>query len=137
MSLEGTWYNELGSVMIIDQVVDGSFQLTYETAVSTKHCAKGTFNGSGYLNTSPLGQTIAFSISWLNDVSNCASVTAWSGQLQDDDGEGSIMAFWLLTGINPKTEWAPTNIGQDVFTKKPPTEDMVTQQLKLKVHSHP
>lgn len=137
MALKGKWHNELGSVMVIGPVVDGGFELTYKTAVSTKNCAKGSFKGSGRLNTSRYGQTVAFTVSWQNKRSNCRSVTAWSGQLQKVDGEEQIVALWLLTGIDPKNKWASTNIGQDVFTKTQPKKKAIAKNLRGRRHSHP
>ena len=110
MGLEGTWHNELGSVMRIGPVTDGAFDLVYETAVSAQNCAKGEFAGSGRLDDAPSGQTVAFVVAWQNERANCASVSAWSGELQTVDGEERIVAMWLLTGSTRRTPGpAPTS----------------------------
>jgi len=41
MQLKGTWYNELGSEMILTTVQAGKIEGTYETFVSV--CAKGKY----------------------------------------------------------------------------------------------
>ena len=136
MDISGIWYNELGSTMTIGPVVDDAFEFNYKTAVSTKNCANGEFKGSGWINTSELGQTIAFSVSWMNASSQCSSVTAWSGQIQGSDDDAKIIAFWMLTGIDPKNDWAPTSIGEDNFSRTQPSDALISEKLKSKRHSH-
>lgn len=137
MGLQGTWHNELGSVLRIGPVTDGAFDLVYETAVSAKNCAKGEFVGSGRLDDAPIGRTVGFVVAWQNERSDCASVTAWSGALQTVGGDEQLVAMWLLTGIQSKNDWASTNVGRDVFSRTQAPEDVVAQNLSSKRHSHP
>jgi hypothetical protein len=66
MSLEGPWYNELGSTMQIYPLAgNGSVSGTYETAVSSG-CAQGAFNLAGRTDVGQGGQTVGFSVCWLN-----------------------------------------------------------------------
>jgi Avidin family len=138
--LEGAWYNELGSTMVIDplgpdgQTVTGS----YTSGVSTSGCARGAFPLVGRSDVQAGGRTIGWTVCWLNDDSKCWSTTSWAGQHQLFDGEATIHALWLLTmQVDPDEEWASTLIGHDVFTRKRPTDEEVAQALKLKRHPHP
>jgi hypothetical protein len=135
--LQGTWYNELGSTMVIGQL-DPSNQTvtgTYTTAVSSSGCAKGQFLLAGRSDVQAGGQTIGWAVSWLNTSSKCWSTTSWAGHF---DGQGTIMAFWLLAmRADPGEEWASTVIGQDVFTRTQPTEEEIVHALQMKRHSHP
>ena len=66
---------------------------------------------------------MALVVCWQNDVSNCQSVTAWSGQAQNINGEDRITAMWLFTvETSPEEDWYATHIGHDIFTRVRPTE---------------
>jgi hypothetical protein len=138
MSLEGPWYNELGSTMQIYPLAgNGSVSGTYETAVSSG-CAQGAFNLAGRTDVGQGGQTVGFSVCWLNQGSRCNSVTSWSGQYQTINGEEQITALWLLTQATPPaSDWASTLVGQDIFTRQPPTADEVVARSKIRGRSHP
>lgn len=134
MDITGQWYNELGSTLLIQEVQNGYVQGIYSTAVSSQGCAQGDFSVVGVTDTDSGGQAVAFSVVWNNDQSSCKSVTAWSGQVVDDQ----ISAFWLLTlETDPTQNWQSTMIGQDVFTRsQPQAEDIATKQRLLR-RSHP
>jgi Avidin family len=135
--LQGTWYNELGSTMVIG-ALDPTTQTmigSYTTAVSSSGCAQGKFMLAGRSDVQAGGQTVGWAVSWLNTASKCWSTTSWAGHF---DGQATITTFWLLaTKADPGEEWASTVIGQDVFKRTPPTEDEVAQTLRTKRHSHP
>lgn len=138
MPLEGTWYNELGSMITIDRVGTGGFTGTYQTAVSTTGCAKGTFSLVGTSDGDVDGSSVGFVVAWVNDISNCHSVTGWSGQLQIIDGEEQIVATWLLTmETDPSQDWASTLVGRDVFTRYAAKEATLALKSKQKRPSHP
>ena len=136
MNLQGTWYNELGSVLTIGNIQNGQFQLTYQTAVSASNCAQGIFQGTGCLNTGESGTTIGIAVSWQNNISNCESVTTWSGYLTGDADDPIIVAFWLLTSANPESSWASTLVGEDVFVQTPISDGQIRKNLMIKRHSH-
>ena len=138
MSIEGTWYNELGSTMTIDIVTNGQFTGSYQTAVSSSGCAQGVFPLVGQTDIDSGGQYVGFVVLWNNPQSNCNSGTAWSGQLQNINGAATITAFWLLTmEVPPTQEWASTLVGQDTFTQTQPKQEEIAAQSKLRRHSHP
>ncbi len=139
IGLVGTWYNELGSTLVINQVQDGVLAGSYQTAVSSSGCAQGTFYVAGVTDTDSGGHNVGFTVSWNNQSSQCALVTAWSGQvLSDNNGNAFITAFWLLTEETQAADsWWATHIGQDTFRQTQPGEDEVAQKAKTLRRSHP
>jgi hypothetical protein len=137
MDITGTWYNELGSTMEI-AISLGTVEGSYTTAVSSSACAQGSFNLLGTTDTDTGGQAVAFSVCWKNATSQqCNSVTAWSGQAQTINGIDQINAFWLLTvETSPDQDWFATHVGQDVFTRTPPTDEQTASKSKMR-RSHP
>ncbi len=117
MDISGIWYNELGSQ--VEFVVNGS-QLTgrYQTTVGN---ASGYYALVGQINLSgELENALGFVIVWQNEQSDSNSVTAWSGQAQEVDGEEVISTMWLLTSeTDVDADWESTLIGKDVFTRNP------------------
>ncbi|HEY9799509.1 MAG TPA: avidin/streptavidin family protein [Leptolyngbyaceae cyanobacterium] len=110
-TLVGTWSNELGSKLTINNEENGQISGYYETSVSQGGCAKGKFPLVGRTNL-PL---VGFVVSWTNESSKCNSVTTWSGQLQKD----KLVTTWLLTlGTVPKNNWQSTYVNKDIFTKE-------------------
>ncbi len=138
MSVTGTWYNELGSVMNLE--VDGaSITGTYQTAVGD---AEGIYQLTGSVDTdgdpSANGQAVAWVVVWNNDYGNSHSVTAWSGQYQLIDGVEEIEALWLLTSETPAGyDWAATQVNKDTFTRTQPSEGVVARARKKRMPSHP
>lgn len=142
MPLSGTWYNELNSELNLSveetsnngSVITGTYQ-------SQVGAAGGIYTLSGITDegTGDPTPNIGFTVSWVNPANgNSNSVTAWSGQLQVIDGEEVITAFWLLTQeTNPANNWSATRIGQDVFTRTPPTEAQVKARLSRGSLPHP
>jgi hypothetical protein len=138
MNLQGTWYNELGSTMVINTVSDGGFTGSYTTGVSSTHCAQGNFKLVGQTDTDSGGEAVAFVVCWQNDISNCQSITAWSGQAQNINGEDQIIAFWLLTvEASPAQDWYATHVGEDIFTRTPVVEEEIIERARVKKRSHP
>lgn len=143
MPLNGTWYNELNSVMNLivgDYVSDGGTPVT-GTYMSKVGDAAGMYSLAGMTDegTGDATPNVGFSVSWVNPTyGNANSVTSWSGQLQIIDGEEVLTTFWLLTQeTNPANNWSSTRIGQDVFRRNPPTEEQVAARLKLGALPHP
>ncbi|MFC5475984.1 avidin/streptavidin family protein [Paraherbaspirillum soli] len=136
MNISGVWYNELNSTMTIEQngnVLTG----TYQTGVGT---AQGRYPLQGMINSSgDASQTTAWSVAWVNPSGNSHSTTAWCGQLQTNGNHQPVLiAMWLLTSeTSPSQDWASTQIGQDVFTRQRPTDDMVSKALARGHFSHP
>jgi hypothetical protein len=138
MNLQGIWYNELGSTMVISQVNNGQITGTYGTAVSATACAQGIFDLVGRTDTDRGGEGVGFVVSWQNAQSKCESVTAWSGQAQNINGEDCIIALWLLSVESaPDQEWYATHVGQDIFTRSQPSADAIAKKSRTLRRSHP
>ena len=136
MSIAGTWYNELGSVMNLE--VNGSVLTgTYQTAVGD---AEGIYNLTGGVDTSPLAgkQAVGFVVAWVNQYGSSNSATAWSGQYQTMEGIEEIQTQWLLTQeTSPEDDWLSTLVNHDVFTRTAPTPEQVARRKKRGSAPHP
>ena len=125
-SVAGTWYNELCSEIIIDELSEGPGRIRgcYKTAVGNVPSDQfyplvGTYDLSGDDSKG----TISFAVQWYNEPSgvNRNSTTAWSGQRIKLNGEPTISTTWLLTTQKTSEDlWSATNIGTNVFTRKMP-----------------
>jgi hypothetical protein len=135
MSLNGKWYNQLGSEMEL-KVEKGLVTGTYQTAVGD---AKGIYPLAGRADiTNDTTPNIGFVVSWENEFANAESVTAWSGQYQIIKDEEVITTFWLLTmETNPKLNWRATLVGRDVFKRTRPADDEINAKLNIGPVSHP
>ena len=137
MGLEGMWYSQLGSILDITQISDGTLVGTYETAVSDG-CAQGEFALTGRTDVESGGDTVGFAVTWLNDQSSCNATTSWAGQYQNVDGQESLTALWLLAMESPADEqWASTLVGEDVFTRQTVSADRKTEVAAYKRNPHP
>lgn len=132
----GLWYNELGSVMNIS-VSGNSVWGSYYTAVGR---AVDTYPVAGRIDATPYayGQAIGWVVSWQNAYLNSHSATTWCGQYQSTaDGE-EIVALWLLVSETPPDrDWESTQVGQDVFTRTPPSEEQIEVNRHRLGSSHP
>ena len=134
MLLDGFWYNELGSVMELSvsenpnggSIITGTYQSKVGDAAGTYILTGITDEGTGDLTPN-----IGFAVSWINPTyGNANSVTTWSGQLQEINGESVITTFWLLTQETPPaSNWNSTRIGQDTFRKTQPTQAQIATRL--------
>lgn len=136
MSLEGIWYNELGSAM--ELTVDGSSVFgTYHTAVGE---AKGSYPLTGMIDTQSMeqNQAVGFVVAWKNESGSSHSVTVWSGQFQSVEGQEVLTTTWLLTReTEPEQDWKSTLIGHDLFTREPPSMIEIERAIKRAGWSHP
>lgn len=135
MGLAGTWYNQLGSRMELT-VLQGLVTGWYETAVGN---ASGRYDLAGRTDTdADRAQNIGWAISWENQGGSSDSVTAWSGQLQQIDGEEIISTTWLLTiETKPSSNWKSTLVGKDVFQRTQPDDNSVKKAFLMGTCSHP
>lgn len=111
VNFAGKWHNELTST--VNFIVQGSSLTgTYESAVSGGPASiKGDL--VGFIN----GDMIAFTVSWPT-----AAITAWVGQLTDENGVETIKTLWQMTqnvadANEPKGLWASINAGADSFIR--------------------
>jgi len=135
MRLDGEWFNELGSKMVLR--VDGpSISGTYHTAVGN---ASGEYALVGRADTPrETSQSVGFVVSWQNEYQSADSLTAWSGQLQVIDGEEMIVTTWLLTiETAPGEDWKSTMVGRDVFKRNPTPAAKIEKNTRMRAPSHP
>lgn len=124
MNISGTWYNELGSKMVL-QVMGKRISGTYHTKVGD---ASGDYELVGQMDTDNDESTaIGWVVIWNNQYGSSDSVTAWSGQVQEFNGVESIVTTWLLTAETDEgDDWHSTLIGKDIFTRLEPSQEKVT-----------
>jgi hypothetical protein len=137
MGIEGTWYNELKSIMTI-QVNNGVLSGTYESKVGD---AAGIYALTGAIDVIGLNgsHVVGWVVRWSNDKKQVAAITAWSGEYQTtDQGKEVISTEWLLTSATKiEADWASTLVGHDLFTRTPPTPEAVAERSKIRAWSHP
>lgn len=136
MSLEGKWYNKLGSMM--DLHLEGSSVTgSYHTAVGE---AQGSYPLTGFIDPRALNQSqaVGLVVAWVNESGSSHSVTTWSGQFQVIEGEEVLTTTWLLTHeTEPTQDWKSTLIGTDIFSRYPPSKMEVEKAAKQATWSHP
>ena len=133
--ITGTWYNQLGSTMVVTAHPDGTLIGTYESAVGN---AENRYALVGRYDTAPVagsGTALGWSVAWRNEFRNAHSATTWSGQFFGGTSP-RITTKWLLTsGTTPADEWRSTLVGADTFGKTKPTPAQVEQARALGVTS--
>jgi hypothetical protein len=136
MPLDGDWYNELKSKMVLS-VKGADITGHYHTEVGD---ATGIYELRGRVDTKGgRSRAIGFVVSWENEHGRSESVTTWSGEVEtNDQGEDRIFTTWLLTKeTDPANNWKSTLVRQDVFSRTPPDPAKVTRVRMLKPRSHP
>ncbi|WEK38292.1 MAG: avidin/streptavidin family protein [Candidatus Pseudobacter hemicellulosilyticus] len=120
MNINGTWYNQLGSQMVL-QVNGKNIQGTYHTKVGD---ASGIYELTGKMDIDNDASTaIGWVVLWNNQYGSSDSVTTWSGQIQEIAGEETIVTTWLLTAETEDDDnWHSTLVGKDVFTRLLPSK---------------
>lgn len=128
MNITGTWYNELGSQLILE-VQGKKINGTYNTKVGD---ASGKYELLGQMDTDIDESTaIGWIVVWNNQYGSSDSITAWSGQVQVIDGIEKIVTTWLLTAETESDDtWHSTLIGKDTFTRLAPPEQIISENLK-------
>lgn len=134
MPLDGVWYNELGSKMVL-AVAGNKVSGTFETAVGINI---GPCELNGLVELQPdSSQAVGFAVAWQNQSKNLHCITTWSGQFQLKGTEETIATTWLLTqDTDPNDDWSSTSVGQDLFTRNPPTTEKAALRKK-QAPSHP
>ena len=135
MGLDGEWYNQLKSKMVL-KVAGADVTGEYHTEVGN---ADGIYPLAGRTEVGGgLPQNVGWVVSWQNDKRWTPSVTSWSGQLHDVDGEETIVTTWLLTReTKPKDDWQSTLVGQDVFRRASPGAAPRLETRSKRALAHP
>jgi hypothetical protein len=123
MSINGVWYNQLGSVMTLSTQLDGGVFGLYNSAVGN---ARYNYTLTGRFDARPppgYGVSLGWVVTYRNDFLNAHSTATWSGQYFNNGASESILTHWLLTTSTlpgPKHDWNSTNLGTDTFTRAVP-----------------
>jgi hypothetical protein len=133
MPIGGVWYNELGSTMILQQDVpaQGLLTGTYQSGVGTS----GLFGLVGSYDANE--NTLGFAVTWNNGTVDRASTTTWCGQYFNIGGE-TLITMWLLCETTAETNtWQSTLVGQDQFSRTPPSAEEIDAKRALRAPAHP
>lgn len=114
--ISGRWYNQLGSEVEIDHLIDGKLFGKYYTAVSVAPGAVIGHRLVGVLPYNKPGSSFAFSVTWHNG----SSTTIWTAQCQVCNGKEILETSWLLRSYVDSCidKWKSTLIGKDIFYRK-------------------
>ena len=110
--LSGTWHNQLGSVLTLEEDGKGGLRGTYRAAAGS--VPDRTYAVTGSYDPEPFGPVtvLGYVVDWVQN----HSVTVWSGQYHRASDE--IRATWLLTTeTTGPDDWKSTVIGHDVFRR--------------------
>lgn len=133
MAIDGTWYNELGSVVTFAS--NGTALTgTYQTMVGQ---AKGIYDLTGFINTDT-DPSVGWVVLWSNDYGDSNSVTCWTGQYYSDGDSEVLIAMWLLRSEEVESQnWSSTLVGEDFFFR---TQDQARERggvAALRRPAHP
>ncbi|XP_031571391.1 uncharacterized protein LOC116305592 [Actinia tenebrosa] len=118
--ITGTWYNELGSEVILNQYANGVIVGEYRTAVERKKGSAGESHSKVYGISTPgnPNSTFAIMVVWRGG----ASVTGWVGQCHicGENKTEIIETTWLLRSKLEKCgdNWKSTMYGENSFTRE-------------------
>lgn len=100
--LNGRWINELGSVLIVDEVLENG-KINGQYASSTGVDGK-TFPLSGWVNQSkdqPEEVNISFMVKW----EGYGSITSWTGYCLNTEEGSQIKTIWNLVRSGKEFDW--------------------------------
>lgn len=149
MSIIGTWWNELGSKMVIRRNRRDKRQITgkYHTNVGDAKARVYPLVGRCDASGNP-DQLVSWVVVWdppdlpanPTDPPNKPSITAWAGQYHVDKHTRTefITTTWLLTSMTSAADdWKSTRLSMDVFFRTPPTPTMTALAKRMgKAASH-
>lgn len=114
-SVEGVWFNELGSKMDLKVDDDGIITGKYHSAVQADEPTGLTAKIIGGMSPDGSHDTFGFSVVW----NTTGSTTSWAGEYKTCCGEQVLYTTWILTDQTESCNetWKSTLIGKDVFTR--------------------
>jgi hypothetical protein len=133
MAIDGTWYNELGSLLTITSS-GSSISGTYQTAVGN---AEGIYDLVGSIN-SDTDPAVGWVVLWSNQYGDRNSLTCWAGQYFSDGNPEVLITMWLLrTETMEGQNWAATQVGEDVFYRSQQLAKARGTVASLRAPAHP
>ncbi|ARE77667.1 MULTISPECIES: streptavidin [unclassified Streptomyces] len=135
-SVLGTWYNQLGSTMVVTKAANGGFVGTYESAVGN---AEKRYVMTGRYDSAPAtdgsGTAVGWTVAYRNAYRNAHSVATWSGQYIGGSQE-RIVTQWLLSyGTTAADQWKSTVVGHDEFSRVKPSAADIEKARQLGIAS--
>ena len=118
--IRGTWVNQNGSTLVIEEVDDGQISGRFESQKGRS--AKGVeYPVAGLQN----GELVSFLVSFLSAEQNLHAITSFSGRWESDrDGIQRIHTTWILSRQfedsemqKPTQVWNTFLTNGDVFTR--------------------
>jgi len=117
--LNGTWYSSVGSKLVLEvngTVVTGKFDSTEDPSAYVH-----VFGSAASVDPNPNFLPVAFTASWPAGKDYGPSVTSYTGQYTNMNGNEQIEVVFLLADqVESRVLWKSTRIASDVFTRKAP-----------------
>ena len=117
--LNDTWYSAVGSKLDLEvngSELKGKFHSTQDPSASVP--VVGSVAGA---DANPNFIPVAFSAAWPAGDDYGPSVTSYTGQYSNEDGQEQIEVIFLLVNQVASTVlWKSTSIASDVFTRTQP-----------------
>jgi hypothetical protein len=120
MQFDGRWVNQNGSVLLLEQRVDGSLAGTFSSRKG--RVARGrSYRVVGVVN----GELAAFAVSFDDGSDNLRSITSFTGRsARDADGVERLHTLWVLARefedearTKPTQAWNTFLVNADVFER--------------------
>jgi len=123
--VEGLWYNELGSELILHQEQDGNLTGEFRTAVEVECGDAGSTHSK--VRGTVTGRLITFHTLW----SSGSAITTWTGQCHRSCDLGFVNykqteriilhTTWTMTTLSESCDdsWQQHRFGQNIFSRKP------------------
>jgi hypothetical protein len=138
VTIVGTWWNELGSKMVIQsqgsdpRIIFGTYHTAVGTAQQRDYALAGACDASGG-QTQTVGWAVAFDppdSSEPGEPPNRPSTCAWSGQLQTvADGTEAIefilTSWYLARSTDRPDDWESMLSGKNYFFRQKPSAQML------------
>lgn len=113
--MTGTWVNELGSALIIDEITEEG-RIVGRYASSTGVDGK-IFPLEGWINwakESPEEINVGFMVRW----EGYGSITSWTGYLLNENNQSRIKTIWNLVRSGKEFDWERIITNSSTFVKQ-------------------
>jgi hypothetical protein len=132
VAINGTWTNELGSTLVLQDQGNGTLTGTYASAVGGPAGQQFPLVGS-YTIPQAGPVSLAWTVAW----KGWDSTTSWCGLLFDG---GDMTTTWILTSTISQNEgwWQSMNVGMDLFAQNTTvSREDAERAAKQRGASHP
>ncbi|WP_394209843.1 avidin/streptavidin family protein [Enterovibrio calviensis] len=128
LTLEGTWQNEFGSLMTLEQTNDNGITCLYTGSYTSHTGETGEYQVNAVTDAQPTenGQTVSINVLWKNLAPDAKpseydhALSSFTGQLQLVNGNAVINTTYLLvSNTAPADDWGATIIDKSTFRRVP------------------